>query len=363
MTAHPHLTERDLVTATDLVPGSDERARRGAVSATQEVRAADVTGPGDDVADGFGPSARTTALPIKLQLGGRHGDAVRRWVEGTLGWQPVDRGTAGLVPPVVVLRDLDAAPATGEESEVPMLLLIDDGADAARVARLTVEVSPDAVVMWPSERDALVGRVDSLLGRSRRRAAAGHTLRVGGAAGGVGTTTIAYALAGLAAWCGRKTLVAVRGAGLLPRPMTTAALAAADIFARADEVPGVPGCRAVQLIDDDLLPDPLDPAVQTLVVDLGVASDVDVLTCRPDRAALAAIASTTAAAVVVVGSGPVTARELVRAAGGRRVLSVPWSARVARAGLVGRLPAALPGTWLRRLAPLVPPSVASSRTT
>lgn len=319
--------------------------------------------PGDEVSDRVGSRARTSALPIELQLGGRHADAVRRWVEGTLGWQPVDRATARLVPPVVVLRDLDGVPAAGEQVSVPVLLLVDDDADAGRVAQVAVEVAPDAVAMWPSERAALVSHVDVLLGRSRPHGVGGRTLRVGGAAGGVGTTTIAYALAGLAAWHGGKTLLAVRGAGLPPRPMTTAALAAADIFARADEVPGVPGCRAVQLIDDDLLPDPTDLAVRTAVVDLGVAGDVDVLVCRPDRAALVAIESTTAAGIVVMGSGPVPTRAMVRAAGGRRVLSMPWSARVARAGLLGRLPAALPGAWLRRLMPLAPRADADARTT
>lgn len=325
---------------------------------------ATVTDPTGDLPVAVEPSSasddpdgsRTVALPVELALTGRHADAVRRWVEGTLGWQPVDGATAGLVPPAVVVLDLDAAVASREDGGVPVVLLVDDDADVSRVADAAMVLGPDAVVAWPSQRDALVSRVDEVLGRAREVRGAGHTLRVGGSAGGAGTTTIVYALAGLAAWRGARTLAAVRGTGLPARPMPAAALAGADVWSRADEVPGVPDCRAVRIVDDDTVPDTVDVTIDALVVDLGVAVDVDVLVCRPDRAALETVAATTAAAIVVVGTGPVLPRELGRVAAGRRAVHVPWSARVARAGLAGRLPAGLPGSWLRRLSPLVPTS-------
>jgi hypothetical protein len=294
----------------------------------------------------------TTALPVELALGGRHADAVRRWVEGTLGWQPVDAVTAGLVPAAVVLRDLAAPPAV-PATDAPAVLVVDDDAPGGEVAAGVLGASPDAVVGWPSGRDRLVTVVQDVLARPRHRPPDLRTIRVGGAAGGVGTTTIAFALAGLAAWSGARTLVAVRGAGHGGRPMPAAALAGTDVWAQADEVAGVPGCRAVRLVDPDLVPPPSDPAIATAVVDLGVDADADVYVCRPDAAALEGLAGTTAAAIVVVGVGPVPLRELARAASGRRAVRVAWSARVARAALAGRLPAGLPGAWLRRLTPLV----------
>lgn len=296
----------------------------------------------------------STALPVELALAGRHADAVRRWVEGTLGWQPVDGATAGLVPPAVMLRDLDAAPASPREQAVPVVLVVDDDTEVGHAVRGTSTMAPDAAITWPSERDRLVPVVEEILGRPRRLRRQVRTLRVGGTAGGVGTTTVALALAGLSAWAGRATLVGVRGAGIRVRTVTCAALAGRDVWTQADPVPGLADCRALRLVDDDVLPPLTDPAVDTLVVDMGVDADADVLVCRPDAAGLDAVATAAAAAVVIVGSGPVPIRDLGRAAAGRRAVTMPWSARVARAALAGRVPADLPGSWLRRLAPLAP---------
>jgi hypothetical protein len=59
--------------------------------------------------------------------------------------------------------------------------------------------------------------------------------------------------------------------------------------------------------------------------------------------------------VVVVGDGPASPRAVSEAIGGRRRLDLPWSVRVGRAGLVGRVPASLPGSFVRALLPLAPP--------
>ena len=76
------------------------------------------------------------------------------------------------------------------------------------------------------------------------------------------------------------------------------------------------------------------------------------LPCRADGPGLAAAGRTTAAAVVVIGSGPAATSAVAAACGSRRRVHLPRSARVARAGLAGRVPAGLPGSWLRPLLPL-----------
>jgi hypothetical protein len=298
--------------------------------------------------------AETAALPVVLHLGGRHADAVRRWVEGVLGWQPIDGATAGLVPPAVELRDLGATPPVTTGSRLPCVLLVDDDARPLDVAHMTLGAPVDEVIGWPSGRDQLAEVVGRLVSRPRSDAGGLRVLRIGGSAGGVGTTTVALALAGLSGWSGARSLAAVRGSGLSLRGIPAAALAGSDVWAQADELPGVARARAVRLTDVVAPPDPIDGRIDVAVLDLGVRDDVDVLVCRPDAAALAALPRTTAAAVVVVGEGPARIADLRRAAEGRRAIALPWSVRVARAGLTGRVPAGLPGAWLRRLVPLAP---------
>lgn len=297
---------------------------------------------------------RMAALPVDLDLRGRHADGVRAWIEGTLGWQPVAGATAGLVPPAVVLRDLGSSHIGGGTGSVPTVLLVDDDASPLRSGEVVAAMTPDAIVAWPSGRDGLVEVVDRVLARPRRRAALGSVLRIGGSAGGVGTTTVALALAGLAAWNGTATLAAVRGTGLAPPIVPTASLEGLGVWSRAEPLAGVPAARAVRLVDCDEAPATTDPEIGLLVLDTGVDPEVDVLVCRPDGAALEMLASTTAAAVVVVGEGAAELKDLRRAAAGRRGILLPWSVRVGRAGLAGRVPSGVPGAWLRRLRPLLP---------
>lgn len=68
---------------------------------------------------------------------------------------------------------------------------------------------------------------------------------------------------------------------------------------------------------------------------------------------LRALNTTAAAVAVVVDTGVVTARAVQTAAGGRPVVTVSWSARVARPGARRRVPAELPGRWLSALAPVL----------
>ena len=294
-----------------------------------------------------------SALPVQLSLAGRHADAVRRWIEGVLGWQPVESETADLVPPRVELVDEAArVPAgSGDDGCPPRILLVDDdhaGPDAAAAAAC---LAPDAVLGWPSGREHLATVAAGFSDRPGRRGG-GQLLRVGGAGGGVGVTTLALAVAGLRAWSGVRTLVAVRGERPTARAVAGAAIADPDLWLRADPLDGVPEARVVRLLDDDVAA-VTDPRIEAVVIDQGVAWDTDLLVCRPDATALTALDATTASRFAAVGEGPAPAKALIAAARARRGVALPWSARVARAGYHGRLPASLPGTWLRRLAPLV----------
>jgi hypothetical protein len=73
----------------------------------------------------------------------------------------------------------------------------------------------------------------------------------------------------------------------------------------------------------------------------------DVVCARPD--AHLGAAADLPGGVLLVGDGPLDAAQ-VRGALGRPPLgAVPVSARVARAGALGRVPSALPGSWLKVL--------------
>jgi hypothetical protein len=329
------------------------------------------------------PHGVTTAMPIRLDVAGRHADAVRRWTEGVLGWQPVDADPSGPVPPAVRIVDVagadrlvrdgagvDAGSAgdptgpAGAEPQLggptragpPTVLLVDDDEDAAAVGRLVQRLGPDLVLGWPAARDHLAERVGALLARVAGPASSLTTLRVGGAAGGVGTSTVVLAVAGLTGWSRRATLAVVRprcpAAGV--RSVSPDAVAASDLWQRATPLAGVTSTRAVCVSGGELPPRPSDPRIEVTVVDAGVDVDVDVLVCRPDGAALDRIASTTAAAIVMVGGGPLRPAQLAAVTRGRIGVRLPWSARVARAGLLGRVPGSLPGSFLRPLTALVP---------
>jgi hypothetical protein len=290
-----------------------------------------------------------SALPVALDV---DDDRLRRHVEETLGWQPVDPSTALLVPPAVRFVDVTSSPP---DDRVPRILVAGD--DPVGTARAALSLRPVEVVSWPEDRDRLVEVVAAALARVRSRTGTGRVIRIGGAAGGVGTTTVCLAVGGLAAWQGHATLVAARD----PVPLRdissvpAAAAGAPDLLRRTSPLPGTGHGHVVRVGDRGRFDDPVDASIALTVVDEGVAVDVDVLVVRPDAAALARLPDTTAALVVVVGDGPASMRDLGKVAGGRRGVAVPRSARVARAGLAGRVPDGLPGAWLRRLLPVLGP--------
>jgi hypothetical protein len=351
-----------------------------------------VVGPDDPSRHGV-----TTAMPVRLEVAGRHADAVRRWTEGVLGWQPVEADPSGPVPPAVRIVDLAGAERRGQDGRVadasgadasgddgrgeparpgpltaaceqarpsgtaeraapPTVLLVADDDDAAAVGRLVQRLGPDLVLGWPAARDDLADRVSAVLTRATNPATSMTSLRIGGAAGGVGTSTLVLALAGLTGWSRQATLAVVRprcpATGV--RHVSPDAVAASDLWQRATPLAGVTATRAVCITGGVAPLAPTDPRIQATVVDAGVEVDVDVLVCRPDGAALDRIAATTAAAIVLVGDGPLRPVQLAEVTRGRIAVQLPWSARVARAGLLGRVPGSLPGSFLRPLTALVP---------
>lgn len=287
----------------------------------------------------------TEALPVRLCLLGPDAAAVDRWV-GSLGWQAVGSDPSVPVTPVLTLADVPAVLDGDrlEAGEDTVLVVAGDAPlDAARAA---AHGSVRAVTGWPDGRDALpaiAGRI--LAGRSGPVV---DDLRVAGGAGGVGTTTVALALAGLCAWRGRRTLF-LRGGGRSDRQ--GGELEGTTAWRGAEPVPGISGLRVLE-VDDPRVPVGEGPA-SLVVRDLARAVETDVLVVRRDRAGLDAVRATTAGVVVVTDTGPAPVAAMRQAASGRRLVTVPWSARVARAGLRGRVPAALPGSWLRTLQPVI----------
>lgn len=285
-------------------------------------------------------------VPVAIDVAGPVRTQLERVVEGALGWQVVAVDDPVLPPRCVLVDPPRAAAHVG--GTVPVALVTvpdDDPAVAARAAQHVTAVLdgvPDAATL---EQLAL------------RTAAAAPTGRVPwctvtASAGGVGATTVATGLAGLRAWRHGQTLLAAHGPDHQERaPVVTAEdLASPAAWAAAVPAVGLDGLRVVRLRSTEL---PVDAGPVPLVLERGRGDPAaDVLVVRPDRAGLAAVAAGTGT-VVVVGRGAVDATALRRAAEARPVVACPWSARVAAAGAAGRLPADLPGTWLRPLAGLV----------
>lgn len=307
--------------------------------------------------------APPTALPVALALGTRHVGSVRRWLEGTLGWQAVEDDIDAPVPPVVRLIDVDAAASralgsaagTTHALQLPTVLIVEDDDAPHVVAEVARTLAPLGVCRWPTDRDALPDLVARALRSPRASPRSGRTLRVGATAGGVGATTVALALAGIAAWGGRRSLAVVHGQ-TGARAVTSVppdALAAPDLWNRAAPVPGLAGMRVVHTgrVPADVTPE--DRRIELAVLDVGTEVDADIVVCRPDGAASALLPSTMAGAVVVVGAGLLSGQRIRELAGGRQVVHVPSSARVARAVLRHQVPTGLPGAWLALLEELV----------
>jgi hypothetical protein len=296
-------------------------------------------------------------LPVALALPPRLRDEVAAFVETEGGWQVV--GLDGPPRPALVIAD---APLPGRASVV----LVEGGCDPARL-RAALHAGAIDVVTWPAERGRLLAAPGRLAGSTTRGGP--PVLAVAGTRGGVGTSTVALALGGLVAWAGRPTLVVGdddllelcglgpwRGPGAPDIAALGAQDAPAEVAALARTVPGVPRLAVLGGGTAGLAVTGWPGAF--VVIDAGTRLDPPPqLVCARAGAGLQR-ARAVDAPVVLVGEGPLSAAAARRALGRRPAAHLPASARVGRAGVAGRVPAALPGTWLaavrglaRRLVP------------
>lgn len=286
-------------------------------------------------------------LPVAVALHGALREEVTAWAE-TAGWQVV--GLDDALRPSLVLAD---APVAGR----PTVVLVPGTptGDQVRAALLAGAVD---VVGWPEDRARLL----ELGARPLVAPAGAEPLRVTvtGSAGGVGTSTLALATAGLLAWSGRRVVVVGdddllalcgrdpwRGPGAAELALLDPVGVAAEVPALVRPVGGVAGLAVLGgggRCVDTVTWWPVD----VVVLDLRAgAAGADLVCARPD--VHVAAAAELSGRVVVMGDGPLDGPR-VRAALGRVPAGrLPTSARVARAAVAGRVPSALPGSWLREL--------------
>lgn len=294
-------------------------------------------------------------LPVTVELPGVLGQEVTAYVEGEAGWQVVSDG--GPPHPVLALTD---RPRPGP----PCVVVVDGvpGHDQTRAALLAGALD---VVGWPADRARLL---DAPLRAQAARPTGGGARVVGvaGASGGAGTSTVCLALGGLLAWAGRRVIVvgdddllrlcrrapwtgpgAAEVAALDPADARREAAALARPVAAVERLAVLGGAktRAGAPCGTDGARDwPAD----VVVWDQGTRpAEADVLVARPDAGLRAAAGATVP--VVLVGQGPLDGRGVRRLLGRPPLVWLPASSRVARAGLAGRVPSALPGRWLAGL--------------
>lgn len=290
-------------------------------------------------------------LPVAIALPGPLGAEVAGWVEAE-GWQVVSLDD-GLRPGLLLAAQVVATH--------PCVVVV-DGPPSAEEVRTALQAGALDVVGWPDDADRIRALPSRVRGLEREGTAGGpRRLTVAGVAGGVGTSTVALAIGALLAWSGREVLVvgdadllalcAVdpwRGPGSAEVALLGPAGAADEIPALSRPVPGVAGLRVLGGGADTLLDTGGWPC-DAVVLDLRTAGrmEADLLCARPDAHLPAAAEA--GGGVLLLGDGPLGSRQ-VHAALGRRVAGrLPDSARVARAGAAGRVPSALPGSWLRTL--------------
>jgi len=289
---------------------------------------------------------------VALALRGPAGPGVARVVEAALGWHVVAPDDP-VLPARCRLVDLAGLRAAGRVPGLVDVLVVDADDPPGEVAAAAREVA--GVVGPDPGPDDLRGALDRL---APAAPAVGPWRSVGASAGGVGCTTVAAALAGLRAWRTGPTLLVASGPAHLDAVPTLGPsdLASPSAWAAALPAPGVPDLRIARWRGaSEVVPG--DVVGPTTVVDLGpvdvAAGPLDVLVVRPDRAGVRTAGGALGRpVVVVVGDGPCGVDAVRRASGGP-VVCVAWSVRVAAAAARGRLPAGLPGRWLRPLVPLV----------
>lgn len=312
---------------------------------------------------------RGTDLPVSVELPGALAQEVTGYVEVEAGWQVVAAG--GPPAPALALR---AAAAPG-----PPCIVILAGTPSTEQVREGLLAGALDVLGWPDDRHRLLDALPRLhaLNAGPQHVRGPRVLRVAGVAGGVGTSTLALAIAGILAWSGQRTAV-VGAEDLLelcgirdwtgPGAVELATLDAAGVAAEAPELlRPVPGIDRLTALGGGgaYVRSCAGWPVDAVVADMrsGAAFELDVLAtrgdawrllvARPDGSLRRAASAPHTVPVILMGTGPVDG------AGARRLLNrhptgwLPASARVARAGLMGRVPSSLPGSWLRALRTLL----------
>ena len=289
-------------------------------------------------------------VPVAIDVAGPVRSQLERVVEGALGWQVVAVDDP-VLPPRCVLVDPPRAPVPrGGTVPVALVTLPDDDPRRGSSCRLVPSTAvldgiPDAATLptaggatprlpGPAGRMPLVHRrrLRGWRGRDHRRhrarRAPGLAARADAAGGARVPTTSSGAPSGR-----RRATWPVRPRGR-PRPRPSASTASGSCACASAARVGRRRPRAAR----------------ARARRRGPAADV--LVVRPDRAGLAAVEAGTGA-VVVVGRGAVgpgrPARSRRRPARGRLPVVRPGAAAAAQR----RMPADLPGTWLRPLADVV----------
>ncbi len=311
---------------------------------------------------------RLQDLPVVVDLPGRLGEEVSAFVEIEAGWQVV--GAGGALEPVL---ELTGAPRAGR----PFVVVKEGGVGAEEVRAALLDGALD-VISWPEDRARLL-EAPLRIHATHRQAAGPSVLRVAGAGGGVGTSTIALAIGGLLAWSGKKTVVVgdedlLRLCGLGPwagpdastasRPGSAAPAAGSgseelgdrrvgdpEPFALARPLPAVEGLSVLGGGGSAVRSTVGWPA-DAIVVDLRAPrhlAGADLLCARPDSGIAVLEAAPKDVPVIVVGDGPLDQLAVRRRLGRAPIAWLPQSARVARAGLAGTVPSGLPGSWLKIL--------------
>ena len=294
-------------------------------------------------------------LPVALALPQPLLDEVAAWVEGDTGWQLVSLD--GPPTPALVLS---SAPLTDR----PFALLV-DGVPSADAVRRGLQQGAVDVIGWPDERGRIAAVAASAAPAAARGSGTARTVscvRVAGTAGGVGTSTVCLAIGGVLAWSGLRVVVAGdddllrlcghapwEGPGLLEMAALRPADAGGEAGSLARPVDGVDGLAVIggggaALASTEGWP------VDVVVADMRATAtldDANLVVARPDGALRCAAGTT--APVLLVGAGPADSRGARRLLGHPPHAWLPHSARVARAGLAGRVPSSLPGSWLAAL--------------
>ena len=280
---------------------------------------------------------------------------VSAFAEVQAGWQVV--GADGALRPALAVADR-VLPG------VPTVVVLTEAPTAPLVREHLLAGALD-VLHWPVDRERLLGAPDRV-GRVAPPGRGPRIVRVGGVVGASGTSTVALGVAGVFAWGGLRTLVVGEedllrlcghagwsGPGALELAGLDAESAAAELPALRRAVPAVdgltvlggPGRSVTSTVGWD---------VDLVVADVRVPQPqalerCELVVARPDLTLRDLPRGVGLDRLVVAGHGVLDEAGVRGLLGAAPALYLAGSARVARAGLLGRVPHALPGRAVRRL--------------